>query len=698
MASQVQVIQTQNPFLAAVTKSLGDIGTGIAKGIQASETRTQQAALTNANVMKANLDALAQSWGGLPFNDYTESGRQNLATISTMLDAVERASGRKMTGDERLAYINMYKGAPIPNGKSQDDWNKFNEGIWPSYPTQAAAPATGVAKDVAATTPSSAAREAAQAGVRAAAPAVDPRVANASNFLHGAYSNRILSTPKVGASLGPGMGTISSATSYELAAPIKNVLANYAHIPEVSRLLQVFRRDDLSPIELQQSAARSLDKIFAMDPLIADQVFKATLEDYKAYNNAAVPATSPRDRQDGSMWYAHNQQGVQVGAQANGTRTLAQHERATGDTHYPARVGVNELIVNERAARQPGVAEAIIALNERFPTNVAASRGAYADGTQSVSMGPAPVERYPDEAPTLDEGGDPRYVPTSAGYGAMSATRGALDAAAEETKQIAATPIDKLKAKGVVTPPPPPTPKAEALWDKVREHADEVQAKYQINYANPDPRERAILARELKVEQGLVRAAMGADPGRADWNKTQSKNIADFLRNASDAEIAVTFGDAAAAARDRQKGREIQWVALSLQKEAAAADNTVNQQIASTLALKALEPSVNASTQFINTDKQGNKTFADKEWAKYISALPYIKNTFDVLNLSYGIIGEGATGATGGDLDFWSKVLRTKNPFSPATEFNLQYGGQGAAPGVADLQKRGSDLAASGGW
>jgi hypothetical protein len=635
MASQATIIQGKNSFLDAVSASLANVGAAAGQGLIDRDKRTLAASAATADELKARLDALHSRYGGWAFS--RDKAMANMppeaaATLGPQIDenakaldayilARQKAMGRPMDAAEQAAIRATYLMEPTSTQQNAF-WTDFN---MPDYTPKPAAekPVMAGAADIS----KSPAAQAAQASAKTFAPSI----------LNKGQKWLISSTPDVLKQFGllhvendlsraiP--GTSSYAKKYTFLDGSGNVIASSYDVDEA---LKEFRTAVLK------------------NPNNAQTVFDQFAEKYGVEPS---PYGVVRPSQQG---YSTAQRGVQ----ANGTRSLAAHERATGDTHYPARVGVEEGIVNAVAMKQPGVADIVMRLNTQFPANVAESRNSYADGRPGV-------QPYSDDT-ALDE---PQGFVPSGGAAFMQQAVPALGAAANETQYYAdqraqaaamgtppasanasataaqsagqaaakASPVDTLKEKGVLAPAPPPSERAEQAWQKVKDHAAEVQAKYQINFVNPDPREKAILARELAVENRLVKSALAVDDDYKKWQLDQRKRLTSYLRNASDEEIALTFGNEVAMARDRSKNRDIQNATLALQREQMNKDERVANNFLSTLAMKSMESIAPIIQANLGKDKEGNATWSTETWNKMTSNIPWLKSQLDIIHMIQGV-------------------------------------------------------------
>jgi len=183
-------------------------------------------------------------------------------------------------------------------------------------------------------------------------------------------------------------------------------------------------------------------------------------------------------------------------------------------------------------------------------------------------------------------------------------------------------------------------------WEAVRQHASDTQAKYQINWANPDKREQAIISRELAVEKGLVEKAMRSDTARTEWMKTQKKNLTSFLRNASDEELAVVFGPDVANARQNSKSRDLQESALKLQEQQLLGDKDTADKFLSTLAAQSMSKAFEFAMKFAGTDKSGNPIWGSEAYSKAVDQVPGAKTALDVMNAYFGIPMVGVASPT----------------------------------------------------
>jgi hypothetical protein len=505
------------------------------------------------------------------------------------------------TGGQLDAQRNMQTGFAVEGQKSGD----------------APPPDVGTAKKVAAASPSTAAASAAQSGVRAAQP-----FNKGQEWLMSATPQALVQ-----------FGLIKEAPVLPDALPGSPHFGKKLYtLPNGKSFLDV------------SEAYKAFHAGIAESPTAAQTWFDRITQQY---GMEPSPYGLVRSSQQGYSQAQRPQEPLQQGEHANGTTSLAQHERETGDTHYPARVGVREGIVNARAMERPEVAQFVMDANRRFPANVEVSRGTYADGYA------------PQEDLVLDEGGLTARQPSSpeAYMGAVQALNSAAqdtaaaapapapiyepapreagDALAQRDSQLAVQKAQDLVAKSkaklaeLAGPAPRHTNKYLAAMDEIAQHARDVQAKYQINWANPDPRERAILQRELAWEQGKVKAAMAMDKPRQEWQKMALDNIKGFMRNASDEEIASAFGPEVATARNNRQTRALGWKQLEVETKKALnegeAINAYSRTLAAEVMAKVYAPMMEKAW------KDG--VFHDQEFAKALKASPVGKYSADVVNM-----------------------------------------------------------------
>lgn len=632
---QAQFLAPQeNTLASAFGKALGTVAEGAAKGVEARRQAGVQSNATTFNAITNRLDAYWQKYGSPGFQLRGDETGEELAMKQAAIrdldvwgQAYEGVSGGRVRPEQLEAMKNAFRNggstaanlANLRNVQTGYAVEGAQDGATPPAPP--APPAGGVAPG------STAATQAAEAAQRSQAQAAAQRQAELSAF--GERVRGFGQTSSFADAVRAGNGMLMGFL------PNKSLEGLWAKYPELKGQVDAkVKSKGIRPTQMDYSTAIGdvLAEWASVDPVFAGEL-KPILSGLQSPLNQPGMATT----------------GVQTGQKANGTVSLEAHERRTGDEHYPARVGVEEGIVNAVAMKQPGVAELIMELNRRFPANVAASRGTYADGYA------------PQEGLMLDEGNAPRAQPTT-GEAYMGAVQG-LNSAAQDTAATAAqapqapvyeptpsVPGDSLsqrdaqlaqenadrlvsKAKAKIAelsgPAPRHTNKYLATMDEIAQHARDVQAKYQINWANPDPRERAILQRELAWEQAKTKAAMAADRPRQEWQKMALDNIKNFMRNASDEEIASAFGPEVATARNNRKTRDLGWTQLEIESkkalnEAEAVD-TFSRTLAAEVMTKAFTPIME---KFVVDGK-----FNDEQFSKALSSTPLLKNAADIVSM-----------------------------------------------------------------
>lgn len=631
---QAQFLAPQeNALASAFGKALGTVAEGAAKGAEARRQAGAQSNATTFNAITNRLDAYWQKYGSPGFQLRGDETGEELAMKQAAIrdldvwgQAYEGVSGGRVRPEQLEAMKNAFR-----NGGSTaanlDALQNIRTGYAVSGARQDSPPPAPPVDKV--TPGSTAATQAAEAAQRSQAQAAAQKQAELSAF--GERVRGFGQTSSFADAVRAGNGMLMGFL------PNKSLEGLWAKYPELKGQIDAkIKSKGMRPTQMEYSTAIGdvLAEWASVDPIFAGEL-KPILSGLQSPLNQPGMATT----------------GVQTGQKANGTVSLEAHERRTGDEHYPARVGVEEGIVNAVAMKQPGVAEMIMELNRRFPANVAASRGTYADGY------------VPQEDLVLDEGGEPSVRPTT-GEAYMGAVQ-ALNSAAQDTASMAAqapqaqapvyeptprTPGDPLsqrdaqlaqenadrlvsRAKAKIAelsgPAPRHTNKYLAAMDEIAQHARDVQAKYQINWANPDPRERAILQRELAWEQAKTKAAMAADRPRQEWQKMALDNIKNFMRNASDEEIASAFGPEVATARNNRKTRDLGWAQVEVEAKKALnegeAVDTFSRTLAAEVMTKAFTPIME---KFVVDGK-----FNDEQFSKALSSTPLLKNAADIVSM-----------------------------------------------------------------
>lgn len=624
---QAQFLAPQeNALASAFGKAIGNVSQGLAQGAATRKQEGKEANATTFNGITNRLDAYYKEYGAPGFIDSPddspemrakkEAARRDLDVWGQTYQAV---TGGRVTDDQLGALKNAYLNGVTTAGNIANIRN-INTGFAVEGMQEDTAPAPPVDK---VTPGSTAATQAAEAAKRAQAAAAPP-FNKGQEWLMSATPDALAQFGLMRKVADP--SRVDPRTGRILE---KYVLQNGKAFYDVNEALRTFREDVAASPTFAQGQFDALTKQYGIEPSPYGLVKPSQL----GYSQASRTPSEP----------------LQQGNYANGTVSLETHEERTGDEHYPARVGVEEGIVNAVAMKQPGVAELIMELNRRFPANVAASRGTYADGYA------------PQEGLVLDEGNAPRAQPTT-GEAYMGAVQG-LNSAAQDTSATAAqapqapvyepTPsvpgdplsqrdaqlaqenadrlVSKAKAKiaELSGPAPRHTNKYLAAMDEIAQHARDVQAKYQINWENPDPRERAILQRELAWEQAKTKAAMAADRPRQEWQKMALDNIKNFMRNASDEEIASAFGPEVATARNNRKTQDLGWTQLEIESkkalnEAEAVD-TFSRTLAAEVMTKAFTPIME---KFVVDGK-----FNDEQFSKALSSTPLLKNAADIVSM-----------------------------------------------------------------
>lgn len=661
MATPVQIIQGKNSFLDALSASLTNVGASAAQGMADREKRIQASNVENANLLAKQLEAISTQYGGWGFDPASADAladpvareeahkriSENLGVLNTYIQARQLALGAPMSADEQAALRSMMTMTPNPTQKKAY-FDTFGLGGGMAAPASTAtAPASKpAAAGVAQVAPAASAAAQGQGMPSAVAAKVeDPVITAARQALRGAYRGNLLTEIPYDREL----GAPDYATPRTVLSPtVRNVLTqpSYAGLPGVKNLLNTQYGTDF---EAQTLAAQQLAAAFQNNPELASALMQALTA------------------------------GAQQGVKANGTVSLREHERRTGDDHYPARVGVEEGIVNAVAMKQPGVAQLVMDLNRRFPANVAASRGTYADGDLALDEGnegryvPSSGQAYAQalqalggaaadtqaqalaQRQAISASQGPAYMgaPTSGVTPAQPVDRGLAYAGASQPQQYMSTqatsdktPLTALEQKGVLTAAPAPSEAAQIAWDRVKAHAADVQAKYQINFANPDPREKAILAKELAVENALVRKAMALDTNRKAWMKDQQKRLETYLRTASDEDIALTFGDAVAQARDRSRTRDLKAAELEILSAQADASGSVAKSLQGSLVLQSMQSILDVVKASIGKDKDGKPVWDQNMFNSMTANVPYVKNGLDIVSIVQGLNVPGVAAPT----------------------------------------------------
>jgi len=350
-------------------------------------------------------------------------------------------------------------------------------------------------------------------------------------------------------------------------------------------------------------------------------------------------------------------------AHANGTpnspRTLAQHEVATGDVHVPMLVGLKEGIVNERAMRQPGVAETVAQLNMQYPTNVATSPQIRAGGLP----GPQDIQGPTVQAQVAAQGPDPK---------------------------------NRLAALSKVIGMPPSNPQLDAKIAATVARANHVAAGPS---GVVDPKTPAGIARieaGAKVLAAGVKAAQASDLSGIAWERQAVANMRRMLKDASDEELAYVFGKDVADARNNAGNRGLRGREIDMELSRIAASLKVGADLAQTAALKFLGDNMTPIAVAAVNAAKGNTRQA---LADIKAEFPALSKTIDALTpMVSGRLGIGSVepGATGKFLMFGGNTrpatpeeAAKQNADTTMAQMQSIYGGLSSpAPGVQGTMKQ----------
>ncbi len=625
----MQIVQSQatisDPY--ASWANIGEsIGRGILQGMawkredrQRAEAVARENAKTASNSLMGAALAPYEQYGSAAFDPNSEAGgggaaQANIALLDQALGQYQASVGEALTDEARSALReSILRGSMTP-----EQLGKFRALGWQGTGETGGA-GTSTPAGYAASQASSMLDEA--KGQRPGAPAAAPKAPAAQRY-----------------------STVDMYAAAEALA--KQRLADYA-------------RQNPSVPQAALPTNSAPDQLAIYREMLSDP---AKAEEYmRQYRGMAPGAGQVRS----GIPQAIRARGTGVPEMPKGK--LAAYEKRTGDEHYPAQVGIDEGIVNANAMAHGG-SKLVAALNRRWPADGTRSRslrGSYPDGyAGAAGMGLAPG------APALRPG-TPEYEAwlRSQAPQAVAAPQAMPSAAppSEASAAVRSSMVQSL-ASGVPAPKPAagdPIAAAAAKADLVKS----TNSFPSLKLEELDPRNKAVVARQLSEERSAANKALGASADRAAWMRRVSQNVANFLREAPDEELALAFGPTVASARNNRETRDLEARKLLAEVMLQSTQTKTLQNLAQTMSMQVLAQNIDP-TKF--KDKDGN--IDEKQIAKYLTAFPLVRVAAENVNKILGNPGKGVADTVPEVLGWWAQLTGGR----PGMTLNL-------SPGAANV-------------